>query len=78
MNNSIPPCKELGSSAADVESLTLIQVFGSVLAAAFGVQSRANKRRDFARGKPLHFILAGAMCTGILLASIIAIVGTVA
>ena len=64
-------------NTAEVESLTLIQVIGSVFAAAFGVQSRANKQRDFARGKPLHFIFAGALCTGVLLACIITIVNTV-
>ena len=64
-------------NTAEVESLTLIQVIGSVFAAAFGVQSRANKQRDFARGNPLHFIFAGALCTGVLLATIIVVVSTV-
>ena len=68
--------KEQGSTA-EVESLTLIQVTGSVFAAAFGVQSRANKDRDFTRGNPLHFIFAGALCTGLLLAGIITVVNTI-
>lgn len=32
---------------------------GSALAAAMGVQSSANRKRDFARGKAIHFILIG-------------------
>ncbi len=78
MVNSVTPAtpKEHGN-VAQVESLTLIQVIGSVFAAAFGVQSRANKQRDFARGNPLHFIFAGVLFTGLLLASIIVLVITV-
>ena len=68
--------KKIGN-AAEVESLTLIQVIGSVFAAAFGVQSRANKQRDFTRGKPLHFIFAGVLFTAVLLACIITIVNTI-
>jgi hypothetical protein len=34
--------------------LTFWQIAGSTAAAAFGVQNRANRERDFARGKPLH------------------------
>ena len=32
-------------------------VVQSVLAAFIGVQSKANKERDFKHGKPIHFIL---------------------
>ncbi len=34
-------------------------VVQSVLAAGIGVQSKANKERDFIHGKPLHFIVRG-------------------
>ena len=77
MVDSVSSCGREQRNSAQVESLTLIQVIGSVAAAAFGVQSKANKHRDFTRGNPLHFIFAGALCTGILLASIIVIVNTV-
>ena len=33
------------------ESLSILQTIGSVLAAALGVQKRANLERDFAHGK---------------------------
>ena len=50
-------------SKADDAPLTFWQIAGSTIAAAFGVQKRANRERDFARGKPLHFIIAGIVFT---------------
>lgn len=38
-------------------------VVQSVMAAGIGVQSRANKERDFTHGKPLHFIVGGLIGT---------------
>ena len=38
-------------------------VVHSVLAAGIGVQSRANKERDFQLGKPIHFIVGGIIGT---------------
>ena len=43
--------------------LTFWQIAGSTAAAAFGVQNRANRERDFNRGKPMHFIIAGIVFT---------------
>lgn len=60
-------------SSEDAE-LTLLQVMGSVLAAGFGVQSKENKVRDFTRGKPLHFIIAGVVFTLALLVSLVVVV----
>ncbi len=45
--------------------LSFWQIAGSTAAAAFGVQSRANRERDFSRGKPLHFIIAGIVFTAL-------------
>ena len=45
------------------ESLTLIQLIGSALAAAFGVQSSKNRARDFSRGKPIQFVIVGILFT---------------
>ena len=45
--------------------LSFWQIAGSAAAAAFGVQSRANRERDFSRGKPLHFIIAGVVFTAL-------------
>jgi hypothetical protein len=47
----------------DPNAPTLWQVFLSVLAAFFGVQSQKNYQRDFAKGSPLQFILLGALAT---------------
>lgn len=41
------------------------QMLQSVLAAAFGVQSNRNRLRDFAHGKPSHFIVLGLLFTGL-------------
>jgi len=38
-------------------------VVQSVMAAGIGVQSKANKERDFTHGKPLHFIVGGLVGT---------------
>ncbi len=45
--------------------LSFWQIAGSAAAAAFGVQSRANRERDFTRGKPMHFIIAGIVFTAV-------------
>jgi hypothetical protein len=42
---------------------TFWQMLQSILAAALGVQSQKNRERDFTHGKPLHFIVLGALCT---------------
>ena len=39
------------------------QVLWSTLAAFFGVQSRANRERDFTHGRASHFIVVGLLCT---------------
>ncbi len=39
--------------------VTLVSLIQSVCAAFFGVQSEANRERDFASGKFWHFIVAG-------------------
>lgn len=43
--------------------LTFREVFTSTIAAALGVQSHANKVRDFSHGNVLHFIAAGVLFT---------------
>ena len=42
-------------------------VVQSVLAAFIGVQSKANKERDFKHGKPIHFIVGGLVGTAIFI-----------
>ena len=49
----------------DQRPLTFWQIAGSTAAAALGVQKRANRERDFNRGNPLHFIIAGVIFTAV-------------
>jgi len=42
-------------------------VVQSVLAAMIGVQSQANKERDFKHGKPIHFIVGGLIGTAMFI-----------
>ena len=46
-------------TAEDEVPLTFWEMLHSTLAAAIGVQSSANRRRDFSRGKASHFIMMG-------------------
>lgn len=65
------PSKE---TPPDERPLTFWQIAGSAAAAAFGVQSRANRERDFNRGKPLHFIIAGIVFTIIFVLVVVSVV----
>lgn len=49
-------------------------VVRSVGAAFFGVQSEANRQRDFTHGKLVHYIVAGALATIVLIGTIWGIV----
>lgn len=49
----------------DDKPITWWQVVGSTLAAAIGVQKRANRERDFSRGRPMQFIVAGIVFTAV-------------
>lgn len=53
---------------------TLWQTVQSVAAAFFGVQTAANRERDFTRGKPLHFILIGLVMTLALIGGLVLLV----
>ncbi|MCB1684955.1 MAG: DUF2970 domain-containing protein, partial [Pseudomonadales bacterium] len=56
---------------SDSDRLTLLQMIGSTLAAAFGVQSSRNRERDFSRGKPLHFIIIGVAFTALFVLAVV-------
>lgn len=59
------------------QSLSLLQIVGSTMAAALGVQSSRNRERDFTRGKPLHFIIAGIVFTVLFVLTIVFVVNLV-
>ncbi|WP_363322315.1 DUF2970 domain-containing protein [uncultured Ferrimonas sp.] len=46
----------------------------SVLAALFGVQTEANRQRDFARQSPLPFIVVGVVLIVLFVLSLMALV----
>lgn len=53
------------------ESVTFWQAIKSVAASFFGVQSRANRERDFSRGKPQHFIIVGLLMTLVFVGGVV-------
>ncbi len=61
MNQTNESPESNSQSDTDVEEapLTFWQVLSSTLAAAIGVQSSANRKRDFTRGTAKQFILMG-------------------
>ena len=52
----------------------LRQTVASVLAAAFGVQSNANRQRDFKHGKARNFIIAGVVFTALFVLTLVLVV----
>lgn len=52
----------------------IFQVIGSVVAAAFGVQSSANRERDFTGSSATPYILAGIVFTILFIVAIISVV----
>ena len=58
----------------DQGSLTFLSVVMSTLAAAIGVQSKANKERDFKHGSAGPFIVAGLVFTALFVGTLVLIV----
>jgi len=58
----------------DRDGLSFWELVGSTLAAAIGVQKKANKERDFSRGRPLQFIVAGILFTTLFVLAVVAVV----
>ena len=54
--------------------LSLIEVALSICAAALGVQSSKNRKRDFSRGNPITFLFFGLLFTVIFVLTIVGIV----
>jgi hypothetical protein len=47
------------------------QVFQSVLAAFFGVQSNKNRKKDFTEGKLIHFIIVGVFLVFVFIGALV-------
>jgi hypothetical protein len=56
---------------------TITQVFKSVLAAFIGVQSDANRKKDFEHGSLSTYVIAGVIFTALFVVVIIFIVSAV-
>lgn len=56
---------------------SVLQLVGSVIAAAFGVQSSRNRQRDFTHGKARNFIIAGLVFTALFVLTVYLVVSTV-
>jgi len=54
--------------------LSIWQIVSSTVAAAFGVQSSRNRERDFAAGRPSHFIISGIVFTVVFVIGMILLV----
>ena len=52
----------------------LLDILKSVGAAFFGVQSEANRRRDFTHGKAHHYVIAGLVGTVAFVAALYGLV----
>ena len=58
----------------DAERITFFSIVFSVLAAAFGVQNRRNRERDFSKGNIYVFAVAGLVFTGLFVAALYGVV----
>ena len=67
----------LKEGSDEKKPLSFLEILGSTFAAAVGVQSKANKKRDFSQGKPTQFIFAGLVFAAIFVVSVVAVVRTV-
>ena len=56
---------------------SLLQAIKSVLASLIGVQSEANRRKDFASDSPGMYIITGLIITALLVLSLIFVVSMV-
>ena len=65
---------ETQDAEVNEKPLTFLEVLGSTFAAAVGVQSKARRTRDFTRGKPLHFVLAGLIFAATFVAVVVTVV----
>jgi hypothetical protein len=53
----------MSNQESEAKGPKLLQVIGSVLAAAFGVQSQKNRERDFQTGSFFTFVSVGVVAT---------------
>ncbi len=65
------------NSAKKQKKPNIFQVFVSVAAAAFGVQSKENRERDFKQGKFSTFVMGGLVFTVLFIMCVYLVVSAV-
>lgn len=65
------------TTPSDRGKLSFRQILSSTLAAAFGVQSGNKLKRDFSRGQPVQFIIAGVIFLVVFVVIILTVVNWV-
>jgi hypothetical protein len=56
------------------KKITAISFMASIFAAAFGVQSKQNRERDFQHGKFHHFIIGGIIFVVLFILAVVGVV----
>lgn len=59
------------------KKITPLSFMGSIISAWFGVQSKANRDRDFEQGKFHHFVIGGIIFAVLFVLAIVALVKVV-
>lgn len=59
------------------KKLTVFSMVGSIFAAWFGVQTQANRERDFSQGKFHHFVIGGIIFAILFVLFVVGIVKVV-
>lgn len=67
----------MSETAGQKKKITPISFMGSIIAAWFGVQTKANRERDFEQGKFHHFIIGGIVFAVLFVLFVIGIVKVV-
>ena len=56
------------------KDIGILEICKSVLMSFFGVQKESVRRRDFEKGRPVHFIIAGLAFTTLFIAALFGVV----
>jgi hypothetical protein len=59
------------------KKISVFSLMGSIVAAWFGVQTKANRERDFEQGKFHHFVIGGIIFAVLFVFFVVGIVKTV-
>jgi hypothetical protein len=65
------------SQRLESQKITPLSFMGSIIAAWFGVQTKANRERDFEQGKFHHFVIGGIIFAILFVLFVVGIVKVV-